>query len=143
MRCHALLVWRGGVLGMAQRQRQQLGVVAQANATYEGPAFGDIATNTSCSVGVHDLCAIQSSEECAAYPGYPGPQHAGCTYVDETFTDAVIDVIDNHDPATPLFLFWAPHTIHSPLQVPKKYLDRFPFIDDWRRRRYAAGGWSH
>eukprot|EP01043_Picozoa_sp_COSAG02_P116755 COSAG02_NODE_53199_length_303_cov_0.799020_2_plen_62_part_01 len=32
----------------------------------------------------------------------------------------------------------APHIVHSPLQVPKMFLDKFNFIDDWRRRRYHA-----
>lgn len=27
-------------------------------------------------------------------------------------------VVEEHNPAIPLFLFWAPHIVHTPLQVP-------------------------
>ena len=37
-----------------------------------------------------------------------------------------------------LFVFWAPHVIHTPLEVPEVYLARFAEIRDWRRRRYMA-----
>ena len=72
------------------------------------------------------------------YPGFPNEQHEGCTYVDETFSNFVLNTIQDHDPAEPLFLFWAPHIVHSPLQVPKVYYDKFSHIPDWRRRRYHA-----
>jgi hypothetical protein len=58
--------------------------------------------------------------------------------VDETFSEFVLETVTKHDPTTPIFLFWAPHIVHSPLQVPKEYLDLFGFIPDWRRRRYHA-----
>ena len=109
-----------------------------ANGTYEGPAFRDINTSASCSVGVHDLCDLPSRTECPPYPGFPNAEVPRCTYVDETFADSVVQMIEAHDPTVPLFLFWAPHTVHTPLQVPAAYLDKFGFIPDWRRRRYHA-----
>ena len=33
-----------------------------------------------------------------------------------------------HDPSVPLFLFWAPHIVHTPLQLPEEYVRRFDFI---------------
>ena len=33
---------------------------------------------------------------------------------------------------------WAPHLVHGPLEVPQTALDRFAFIDDEMRRKYAA-----
>ena len=33
---------------------------------------------------------------------------------------------------------WAPHLVHGPLEVPQTALDRFAFIDDETRRKYAA-----
>ena len=34
-------------------------------------------------------------------------------------------VLETHDAARPLFVFWAPHIVHSPLQVPRAYLEGF------------------
>ena len=111
-----------------------------ANTTYEGPASsgGYINTSSSCSVGTFDLC--HKSDSCHPYPGFgESAQLPGCTYVDETFATAAVETILHHDPdESPLFLFWATHIVHTPLQVPKAYYDRFAFIDDWRRRRYHA-----
>mmetsp|Transcript_14657 Transcript_14657/g.16265 ORF Transcript_14657/g.16265 Transcript_14657/m.16265 type:complete len:533 (+) Transcript_14657:62-1660(+) len=65
-------------------------------------------------------------------------QASDCVYEDELFEQYVFDVLDNHDPSTPLFLFWAPHSIHTPLEVPKEYVDKFSFIDNKSRRMYHA-----
>ena len=36
-------------------------------------------------------------------------------------------------------VFWAAHTIHAPLQVPKPWYDKYAHInDDERRRKYLA-----
>ena len=43
-----------------------------------------------------------------------------------------------HDPATPFYLFWAPHIAHAPLEVPQSYVDKFSFIKDKPRQLYAA-----
>jgi len=116
-----------------------------ANATYEGPAVNAIDSATECSVGVFDLCSIPQyapGGSCPPYPGFPkaAAEPAACTYVDETFTNHVIKAITSHDPTSedPLFIFWAPHAIHSPLQVPGEFYTRFAHIDDFRRRRYHA-----
>ena len=61
-----------------------------------------------------------------------------CTYVDDLFLQRVLDVIEAHDPATPLFLSITPHGVHTPLEVPQEFLDKFAFIEDPRRRLYAA-----
>ncbi len=58
--------------------------------------------------------------------------------MDDLFLDEVLSVIAAHDPATPFFLSWTPHGVHSPLEVPDAYLARFGFISDPRRRFYAA-----
>ena len=85
------------------------------NATYEGPALGATNTSTACSVGAIDLCS--DPNQCRPYPGFPDAQVAGCTYVDESFGDFAVDFIASA--AAPLFLFYASHAIHSPLQVPR------------------------
>ncbi|KAL3938478.1 MAG: hypothetical protein SGARI_001731 [Bacillariaceae sp.] len=48
----------------------------------------------------------------------------------------MLDIIDDHaaknknGPKQPLFLFYAPHVAHCPLQVPEEYLDQFDFMDN-------------
>ena len=52
------------------------------------------------------------------------PKRLGNVYDDQIFHDAAIDVIEKHDPKVPFFLFHALHLPHTPLQVPKQYLQR-------------------
>ena len=59
-------------------------------------------------------------------------------YEEGLFRDRILDVVINHDKSTPLFLYYAPHLIHTPLQVPKHFLDQFSFIKDSDRRYYHA-----
>ena len=59
-------------------------------------------------------------------------------YEEALFRDHVLDVINNHDPSTPLFLYYAPHIVHAPLQVPDSYAEKFSFIDDHDRQYYHA-----
>eukprot|EP01065_Artemidia_motanka_P026718 TRINITY_DN31978_c0_g1_i1.p1 TRINITY_DN31978_c0_g1~~TRINITY_DN31978_c0_g1_i1.p1 ORF type:complete len:539 (+),score=164.55 TRINITY_DN31978_c0_g1_i1:89-1705(+) len=63
---------------------------------------------------------------------------AGCTYEDQLFAGRVYDAIRGHQKGRPLFLFWAPHIVHTPLQVPERYLQRFSFIDDQARQFYHS-----
>ena len=55
--------------------------------------------------------------------------------------------IAEHDPAHPLFLFYAFHLLHTPLQIPEKYLEKMDAVvaaaggapfDTSNRRKYAA-----
>jgi arylsulfatase A-like enzyme len=46
--------------------------------------------------------------------------------------------IEDHDPASPLFLYLAFTAPHTPYQAPQAYLDRYPDIPDENRRAYAA-----
>ncbi len=59
-------------------------------------------------------------------------------YEEALFRDRVLGIINNHDIATPLFLYYAPHLVHDPYQVPDRYLAKFSFIDDYYRRIYHA-----
>ena len=67
-------------------------------------------------------------------------QPASCRYEDEIFLQKVLDIIAAHNPSDPLFLFWAPHIAHAPLEVPQAYLDKFAWIgaDNKNRQFYAA-----
>jgi arylsulfatase B len=65
-------------------------------------------------------------------------QAPGCVYEDDLFTNRVLNIIAAHDPAQPLFLYWAPHIAHVPLEVPQAYVDKFSFINTSSRQLYMA-----
>lgn len=44
----------------------------------------------------------------------------------------------NGGAAQPWFIFWAPHLVHMPLQVPQEYLQQFATILNEDRRRMHA-----
>merc|ERR1719281_1557471 len=52
----------------------------------------------------------------------------GCKYEEQLFADSVISAIEKRDHSKPLFIFWAVHSVHVPLQVPDEYLHKFSFI---------------
>ena len=60
----------------------------------------------------------------------PGPHgdHAWDGFEDAMLAQQAIATVEQHDPSVPLFLFWAPHAVHTPLQVPQPYVDRFAFM---------------
>ena len=45
-------------------------------------------------------------------------------YSEFLYRDELVGVVNKHDPATPLLVFYAPHVAHCPLQVPKEYYDK-------------------
>ena len=59
-------------------------------------------------------------------------------YEEGLFRSAVLTIINEHDPSIPLFLYYAPHIVHTPLQVPYSYLAKFSFIDNNDRKYYHA-----
>ena len=67
-------------------------------------------------------------------------QAPGCVYEDDLFTDfAVARIAEHNASAAPLFLYFAPHSVHLPLEVPQAQLDKFKFINDSvPRQHYAA-----
>ncbi|PWA16046.1 hypothetical protein CCH79_00018744 [Gambusia affinis] len=55
------------------------------------------------------------------------------------FTRKAVSILANHDPhKQPLFLYLAYQAVHSPLQVPARYLERYKGIPNPHRRKYAA-----
>ena len=67
-------------------------------------------------------------------------QAAGCVYEDDLFTDfAVARIAEHNASAAPLFLYFAPHSVHLPLEVPQAQLAKFAFVNDSApRQHYAA-----
>jgi arylsulfatase A-like enzyme len=52
--------------------------------------------------------------------------------------DDAVRLIEQHDPAKPLFLYLAFNAVHTPYQAPQEYLDRYKNIEDPSRKAYAA-----
>ena len=70
--------------------------------------------------GAGPAYAKANAASCApGSPGAPPPNASAsaCVYEDDLFGDEVLRVVAAHDPAQPLFLVWAPHLVHAPLEV--------------------------
>lgn len=64
-------------------------------------------------------------------------------YATDLFTQESEAIIKNHNTSDPLFLFvshLAPHAanFYEPLQAPQDVVDKFSYIKDLSRRKYAA-----
>ena len=59
-------------------------------------------------------------------------------YEEALFVDRVLQIVNSHDTSTPMFLYYAPHLLHDPLEVPERYLEKFKFIDYKPRQIYHA-----
>ena len=85
----------------------------------ENPAWG---MNSTCS-------GMQGNGNCPVNckPGPDGDaNYAG--YEDALFEEHVLDTISSHNASQPLFLFYAPHIVHTPLQMPRQFSDKFAFM---------------
>ena len=52
--------------------------------------------------------------------------------------DEAVSLINSHDASRPLFLYVASLAPHAPYQAPQDLIDRYPEIQDEKRREYAA-----
>lgn len=69
--------------------------------------------------------------------------HTVGKYSTTLFTEEAIKKIHDHNPEKPMFMYLsytAPHAAlpNDPLQVPEEVVDRFDYIADPDRRKYAA-----
>ncbi len=58
-------------------------------------------------------------------------------YLTDEFSDEAVKFVERNK-EDPFFLFLSYNAPHAPLQASKKYLDRFPDIENKRRKTYAA-----
>ena len=67
-------------------------------------------------------------------------QAEGCVYEEDLLLNFTLTTIAAHNPSTPLFLYFAPHSVHMPLEVPAAQLAKFSNVslDSAPRQRYAA-----
>ena len=102
----------------------------QQDEHFDGPAVG---LNNSA-----ELCTAKDKP----YPTDPitdAPMDDGtCRFEDALFHRQIMNTIASHDVSQPLFVFWAAHTIHGPLQVPEPQYRLYRGLDDDRRARYLA-----
>jgi len=68
----------------------------------------------------------------------PAAGQNGTDYEEALFKKRLLQVLNEHNPSTPLFLYYAPHIAHRPLQVPDNYAKKFNFIDNQKRQIYHA-----
>jgi len=120
------------------------------NATFKGGITPEIAREFGC---FKDTAHNQSS----AAQLMPGINATGCVnasyclpescYEEAMLKQRALAVIREHDPSSPLFLFYTSHLLHTPLQVPDSYLRRVDEavarqggqpIDTANRKLYAA-----
>jgi len=76
-------------------------------------------------------------------------QEEGCMFEDDIFFNQVTSIVQGHadyvaetketsEDAMPLFLFWAAHACHGPLEVPQATFDKFSFIGFEPRQKYQS-----
>ncbi|KAK7076345.1 hypothetical protein SK128_003349 [Halocaridina rubra] len=68
-------------------------------------------------------------------------------YTTDLFTEEAVDVIMKHNTSQPLFLYLAHLAVHSgnpyaPLQAPKEIVEKFLYIEDENRRKFAGMLWK-
>eukprot|EP00933_Yihiella_yeosuensis_P078551 TRINITY_DN900_c0_g1_i1.p1 TRINITY_DN900_c0_g1~~TRINITY_DN900_c0_g1_i1.p1 ORF type:complete len:564 (-),score=95.99 TRINITY_DN900_c0_g1_i1:369-2060(-) len=68
----------------------------------------------------------------------PARDRNGTAYIEEMFTENSLRILDQHDPAEPLFLFHSFHLMHTPLQIPAAWENAFLFLENDVQRKYAA-----
>lgn len=93
--------------------------------TSYGPLIGEIDHFTHSSHGVKDWYR----------DGKPLEEEGYDTVL---FGKEAVRVIENHDAASPLFLYLAFTAPHSPYQAPQEYLDKYAGTADASRRAYAG-----
>ena len=80
-------------------------------------------------------------ESCYAYGPKADKEYGG--YEDALFAQLVVKTVEEHDVSRPYFLYWAPHIVHSPMQVPAQFFNKFNHLNSTdklthERQTYAA-----
>ncbi|XP_070569162.1 arylsulfatase B-like [Ptychodera flava] len=55
-------------------------------------------------------------------------------YSSDLFSEKAANYVANHDTSKPLFMYYSLQSVHGPLQVPEKYLDKYLFVKNLGRR---------
>ena len=94
--------------------------------------------------GAWDLWS-QSNED---FPGHPelgmnGTINDTETYSGYIFTQRVVDLVHAHADATagtgaPMFVYWAIHNTHAPIEAPQRFIDPYAHFNDPRKETFSA-----
>ncbi|XP_078343238.1 arylsulfatase B-like isoform X2 [Oculina patagonica] len=60
------------------------------------------------------------------------------TYAMYAYIKRMKEIVMAHDPAQPLFLYMAFQNVHVPVEAPQHHVNKYRFIKDKTRRRYAG-----
>ena len=97
-------------------------------------AANDYYTEVDGNCNGTDIVDLWDSNKPATGVNGTGIDH----YEEALFEERLMKIVNNHDTSTPLFLFYAAHLMHRPLEVPDRYVQKFSFIDDKNRQYYHA-----
>ena len=81
--------------------------------------------------GVAPAAALKPPRSCTVQnTSAPWPANASCVYEDALFESEVRRIVAEHPLPQPLFLFWAPHIVHGPAQLPESAFEALDFITE-------------
>eukprot|EP00039_Didymoeca_costata_P029876 m.26828 g.26828 ORF g.26828 m.26828 type:complete len:552 (+) comp7838_c0_seq2:45-1700(+) len=81
----------------------------------------------------HGAKTMKNGPQCSM--GNQNPPNQTCVFEDDLFENRVKKVVQNHpSPDIPLFMFWATHIVHGPLEIPDAQLAKFTKIIDNKQR---------
>ena len=91
----------------------------------QGPAHG---YNNTCPPGGKEIGGPGGNrlgQQCTVHG--PKTDHVYGGYEDALYAQQVLRTVAEHDVSQRYFLFWAPHIVHAPLQVPPEFYHKFDF----------------
>jgi arylsulfatase A-like enzyme len=88
-------------------------------------SFTDLWGSTSPALGLNSSWACSNAH-----------QPASCHYEEDIFLNFTLAQIAAHNASAPLMLYYAPHSVHMPLEVPAAQLAKFSNITDSVPRQY-------
>ena len=84
---------------------------------------------------------LRNSAACSQTNQSHAPPATRCVFEEEMLADHVVDILDQHNTtvgAPPLFLYWAMHLVHMPLQIPDAYLKKYAGLIPNTHRRFMT-----
>ena len=63
------------------------------------------------------------------------PDSRNGTYDAYTYRDDLTDILNQHDPTQPFFLYLPLHNVHTPFQAPDEWLNKYPVNSTCKNRR--------
>ena len=111
---------------------------AHASRCGASNAYCNIAGPQKNVAGAWDLWEQNSTN----FPGNPvlginGTTNDTATYSGYIFTQRVVDIVDSHTDA-PLFVYWAIHNTHAPIEAPQRFINQYAHFQDPLKATFTA-----